>query len=210
MGMVYAAKKGKPAASPEVAKVASGMSSKEAKKFASTKHKGLPEKVKEEMECGTEPKKKGKKEIDPRSIPTTTNLIKNKLRAMGMRNPMVMVANEETVEEGMGLSVGISKIAGQLNANPRTSAEQGAKNFQKNVTDPIGNAVKGAVRAVKYRPEEVELEGEMIDERRKEDKVNETPRKPRDKAFELVAKSTEPVDQSCNEPVQDPVMDPPY
>jgi hypothetical protein len=205
MGMVYAAKKGKPAASPEVAKVASGMSSKEAKKFASTKHKGLPEKVKEEMECGTEPKKKGKKEIDPRSIPTTTNLIKNKLRAMGMRNPMVMVTTEGTVEEGAGLSVGISKIAGQLNANPRTSAEQGAKSFQKNVTDPIGNAVKGAVRAVvqpanmspeaqkartnKYRPEEVELEGEMIDERRKEDKVAGTPRKPRDKAFELVAKS---------------------
>ena len=34
-----------------------------------------------------------------------------------------------------------------------------------------------------------EPEGEMIDERRKEDKVAETPRKLRDKAFELVAKS---------------------
>jgi hypothetical protein len=40
---------------------------------------------KEETECGTEPKKKGEKETDPRSIPTTTNLVKNKLRAMGLK-----------------------------------------------------------------------------------------------------------------------------
>jgi hypothetical protein len=205
-GMALAYLRGEmPDASEEVKKMAK-MGEKKLRDFAKTKHKGLPEKVKEEMECGSdEKKKKGEKQVDPRSIPTTTNLIKNKLRAMGMKNPMVMVTTEGTVEEGAGLSVGISKIAGQLNANPRTSAEQGAKSFQKNVTDPIGNAVKGAVRAVvqpanmspeaqkartnKYRPEEVELEGEMIDERRKEDKVAETPRKPRDKAFELVAKS---------------------
>jgi hypothetical protein len=47
MGMVYAAKKGEKPASPEVAKAAAGMSKKEAKKFAKTKHKGLPEKVNE-------------------------------------------------------------------------------------------------------------------------------------------------------------------
>ena len=44
MGMVYAAKKGEMPASAEVAKAAAGMSEKEAKKFAKTKHKGLPEK----------------------------------------------------------------------------------------------------------------------------------------------------------------------
>ncbi len=52
MGMVYAAKKGETPASPEVAKAASGISKKEAKKFASTKHQGLPEKkenTKEEL-----------------------------------------------------------------------------------------------------------------------------------------------------------------
>lgn len=48
MGMVYATKKGEKPASPEVAKAAKGMSETEAKKFAKTKHKGLPEKVKEE------------------------------------------------------------------------------------------------------------------------------------------------------------------
>lgn len=44
MGMVHAAQKGKKAASPEVAKVAKGMGKKDAKDFAATKHKGLPEK----------------------------------------------------------------------------------------------------------------------------------------------------------------------
>lgn len=47
MGMVYAAKKGEKPASPEVAAAAKGMTKKEAKKFAKTKHEGLPETVKE-------------------------------------------------------------------------------------------------------------------------------------------------------------------
>ena len=85
MGMVYAAKKGKPAASPEVAKAAKGITKKEAKKFASTTHKGLPEKVKEEMECGSDDKKKKGEQEDPRSMKTKVNLVKNKLRAMGLK-----------------------------------------------------------------------------------------------------------------------------
>jgi hypothetical protein len=36
---------------------------------------------------------------DPRSIPTKVNLLKNKLRAAGMKNPIVMVASEEIVSE---------------------------------------------------------------------------------------------------------------
>ena len=47
MGMVHAAKKGEKPASSEVAKAASSMTKKDAKDFASTKHKGLPEKKKE-------------------------------------------------------------------------------------------------------------------------------------------------------------------
>ncbi len=46
MGMVHAAKKGEKPASKEVAAAAKGMTKKAAKDFASTKHKGLPEKVK--------------------------------------------------------------------------------------------------------------------------------------------------------------------
>ena len=49
MALVHKAKKGEKPASPEVAKAAEGMSEKDAKDFASTKHKGLPMK-KEEME----------------------------------------------------------------------------------------------------------------------------------------------------------------
>ena len=48
MGMVHAAQKGEKPASKEVAKVAKEMPKKAAKDFAATKHKGLPEKKKEE------------------------------------------------------------------------------------------------------------------------------------------------------------------
>jgi hypothetical protein len=44
MGMVHAAQKGKKPASKEVAKTAKSMGKKDAEDFASTKHKGLPEK----------------------------------------------------------------------------------------------------------------------------------------------------------------------
>jgi hypothetical protein len=50
MGMVHAAQKGEKAASPKIAKVAKSMGKKDAKDFAKTKHKGLPNKVK--AECG--------------------------------------------------------------------------------------------------------------------------------------------------------------
>ena len=49
MGMVHAVQKGDmEAPSPEVAKVAKDMDDKSAKDFASTKHKGLPNKIKSE------------------------------------------------------------------------------------------------------------------------------------------------------------------
>ena len=55
---------------------------------------------------------------------------------------------KQSIVEGMGLSVGASKLAGRLLSNPRTSPEEGAKNFQKNLADPVGHAVKGAAKAV--------------------------------------------------------------
>ena len=61
MGMVHAAKKGEKPASKEVAKAAKGISAKEADKFASTKHKGLPEKVKAK-DSDKKPAKKAKEE----------------------------------------------------------------------------------------------------------------------------------------------------
>jgi len=206
MRMVHAYKKGEmPNASLEVKKAAGEMSSNEAKKFASTKNEGLPQhvknEVKEETACdSSEPQR------DTRGDYAKKEMIRNRLRSgLGIKNPIVMVSDDGEVKEGAGLSVGISKAVGSLLSNPRTSPEQGAKNFQKNFADPVGNAVKGAVRAVvqpanmspeaqkarnnKYRPEEVEFEGEMIDERRREDKG--TPRKPRDPAVEFVRSRNE-------------------
>jgi hypothetical protein len=55
---------------------------------------------------------------------------------------------KQSIVEGMGLSVGASKLAGRLLSNRRTSPEEGAKNFQKNLADPVGHAVKGAAKAV--------------------------------------------------------------
>jgi len=53
MGMVHAVKKGEmPAPSPEVAQAAASMKKGDAKDFASTKHKGLPEKKKVEEGVG--------------------------------------------------------------------------------------------------------------------------------------------------------------
>jgi hypothetical protein len=184
------------------------MGRKNLKKFAKTKHKGLPEKVAEEASCGNEMEKK-----DTRGDYAKVNMIKNKLRAMGAKNPIVMVASEETVEEGMGLSVGASKLGAAILSNPRTPYEQGAKNLQKNLTDPVGFAIKGAAntlglganvndkmiqkrqpqtplqKQVATRTQQVvnqsyEPEGEVLDERRAEDRGK--PRSKRDRAMEIV------------------------
>ena len=47
MGMVHATQKGEKPASAKVAKVAKSIKKKDAEDFASTKHKGLPKKVKQ-------------------------------------------------------------------------------------------------------------------------------------------------------------------
>jgi hypothetical protein len=196
--------------SAEVLKIVDTMSEKKIRDFAKTKHEGLPV-HKEETACDSP-----KPQRDTRGDYAKKEVIKNKIRSgLGIKNPIVMTSDEEEVKEGAGLSVGISKLAGNLLSNPRTSSEQGAKNFQKNVADPIGKAVKGAARAVlqpanmspeaqkarrdKYRPEEVEFDGEVIDEKTryaKETGINYRKGKPQpkggsakdDKAFQIVSK----------------------
>jgi len=105
MGMVYATKKGKKAPSPEVAAAAKGMSKKEAKKYASTEHEGLPEKKKDKKKkskmneeatcpkCGKSPC-----ECDIRGNQTYRELLKNKLRAMG-KKVMAACGDEENLEK---------------------------------------------------------------------------------------------------------------
>jgi len=62
MGMVHATQKGEKAPSKEVAKVAKTMKKSDAEDFASTKHKGLPEKKKPEAKKSDAPKKDSKPE----------------------------------------------------------------------------------------------------------------------------------------------------
>jgi len=86
--------------SDEVLKIVDKMSEKEIRKYAKTSHEGLPEKkedVKEEHgekcpKCGCDPCKCEKD--DKRDQYAKINLIKNKLRAMGAKNPIVMMTNE--------------------------------------------------------------------------------------------------------------------
>jgi hypothetical protein len=84
---------------------------------------------KEETECGTEPKKKGEKQVDPRSIPTTMNLVKNKLRAMGMKNPMVMVTTEGTADDA--LAIMRKKIADKHGAKAIIGSPENKKDTEK-------------------------------------------------------------------------------
>jgi len=98
MAMVCQVKKGKmEAPSAAVAKAANEMSEKDACDYAETKHEGLPEKkeVKEEMgkvcdKCGKCPC-----ECENRAAKTYRDLLKNKLRAMGMKNPIMLGAPED-------------------------------------------------------------------------------------------------------------------
>ena len=80
--------------SDEVLKIVDTMSEKEIRKFAKTKHEGIPkQKVqKEETECGSKEEDK----VDRRPLATAINLAKNKARSMGAKNPIVMVTSEQT------------------------------------------------------------------------------------------------------------------
>ena len=98
MGMVHAVKKGEmKSPSKEVADAAASMKDKDAKDYASTKHKGLPEKkeVKEEMGKVCEKCGKCPCECDNRAAKTYRDLLKNKLRAMGMKNPIMLGAPDD-------------------------------------------------------------------------------------------------------------------
>ena len=136
-------------------------------------------KIKEESDCDcSEPQR------DPRGDYAKTNLLKNKLRsALGVKNPIVMTPSEDDVKEDLQATVeyGLKKGADFIKKNKVVGAVLAP-------LAPVGTGrrtVTGAEQKQKVAKEEVE----MIDERRKEDKVAGTPRKPRDKAFELVANS---------------------
>lgn len=159
MGMVYARKKGKMKkgeASPEVEAAARSMTKKEAKKFAKTKHKGLPEKVTEAVVDNK----------DPRDDKAYREVIKNKFRALGAKNPMV-VGNPEDLEKtynkiatsdmikgkegGMceGLVTGTAKAINAVLKPVGQTPEEGkaaVQNLTRNM-DVVAKPVKSAIKA---------------------------------------------------------------
>jgi hypothetical protein len=89
-GMVRAKQKGEmDDASPEVEKAAKSMKKGDVKKYAKTKHKGLPEKkeMKEESEICP---KCGKSPCECRAREGYRIALKNKFRALGAKNPIIL------------------------------------------------------------------------------------------------------------------------
>ena len=89
-------------------------------------------KLGEETSCEMDDKSKSKKnegEEDPRAIPTKVNLIKNKLRAMGMRNPMVMVTTEGTADDA--LAIMRKKIADKHGAKALIGSPENEKDTEE-------------------------------------------------------------------------------
>lgn len=73
MGAVYATKKGAKPASPEIAKAAAGMTTKQARDYAATKHAGLPKKVNQEGWFGGSDKPTPPPKQEPSTPPPTTS-----------------------------------------------------------------------------------------------------------------------------------------
>ena len=143
-------------------------------------------KLGEEMEgcgCGKTPC-----ECDDREMPTKASLLKNKLRARG-----IQVAGETPSPRNMktGGEIG-EQVTTQTQFKPLPSSGSTGYNSAPpapTLPPPSANKPKPQVKKPVVQVNSFEPEGEQIDERRKEDKVAGTPRKPRNKAFEIVAKS---------------------
>lgn len=156
MGMVYAVKKGAEPMSSKVAAAAKGMSKKEAKKFAKTEHKGLPEKVKEETDCGCDeeaPKSK-KSEMDPREIPTKVSMVKNKLRAMGLKmsyEPEGNLVDEARASEKRGMDSPESPLSAPGRAVKKQRGEAGGRHqYSGSVEDGGAQGERGRPKSDPY------------------------------------------------------------
>jgi hypothetical protein len=105
MGMVHAAQKGEKPASKEVGKVAKSMGKKDAEDFASTKHKGLPEKKKSDTKenKSTESESDNKEDAPKKS--------KSKFKFGGSVYESLDAQLETLINEGMSVTVNMSQDA---------------------------------------------------------------------------------------------------
>jgi hypothetical protein len=105
MGMVHAAQKGEKPASKEVAKTAKSMGKKDAEDFASTKHKGLPEKKKSEA------KENKSTDSDSDSKEDAPKKSKSKFKFGGSVYEALDAQLETLITEGMSVTVNMSQDA---------------------------------------------------------------------------------------------------
>jgi hypothetical protein len=137
MGMVHAAQKGEKPASKEVGKVAKTMKKKDAEDFASTKHKGLPEKVKAKKEglekhSDSELKAAASKDRDADeksgvSPRFKTSQVKDELKKR----------SKEEVEE--------TTTAGSVTTAPAKTAKGGGFGFGKGIYDSFNRDVEAMI-----------------------------------------------------------------
>lgn len=147
-------------ASSEVKNMVDDMGEKKLRDFAKTSHKGLPVR-KEEMECDSKPKSK-KGEDDYRSMPTKANLVKNKLRAMGLK--MSYEPDGDQIDE-MGPLAGLAVrgaaalgagIAGKIMADKASKSADALKKKQSEKAKQLNQLQS-------YEPD-----GDLVDEARGE------------------------------------------
>lgn len=149
MGMVHAAKKGEKPASPEVAKVAKGMSAKEAEKFASTKHKGLPEKKKksesvdeasdakkaaQEKFKAMVAKKKEDKKVDEAAKPDFLDVDKDGDKKEPMKKAAKEAGKGEKKDGKKGMSDKQAKYFGKKNESITASKKVVAESVEQKLT----------------------------------------------------------------------------
>ena len=129
MGMVYAAKKGEKPASPAVAKTAAGMSKSDAKDFAKTKHKGLPNKVGEATgdplgTVSTTPDASGKIKI---KTPTGTEIETTKDALLPGAKPGTVQMKPDAAGDALkpGTQVVSAEAMGDMSTMPTTEYVKG-------------------------------------------------------------------------------------
>ena len=119
------------------------MGRKELKKFARTSHKGLPEKVKESKCDDSSDKKMNDEEDDPRSMRTKINLVKNKMRAMGLKmsyEPEGDVIDEEMPKKVKGRRVsGTRTFTGMGYYGRRANEKKDPKSMKRIFPEPKEN-----------------------------------------------------------------------
>jgi len=158
MGMVYAYLKGEmPDASDEVKKIASGISLKDAKKFASTKHAKLPEKVEEALNDKDIPViKKIKDKLEGASKKHENQA---KLLAKALKNEETAIESELTIQDWNVDEIKYTEIEAidiikpePLKPSPSNWREDLGEDWQKvNRKDKTDGLSKKAVKA--YRRE---------------------------------------------------------